>query len=107
MAGFLTKPKYYDAPEGKEPIDKIVALSKPTFLGALVTGIADCVWITETKTPLQSANCLAFWLVPALGMSATFASVTYVATNIRGKDDHLNYAIGGLYISSNNYVCWY
>lgn len=95
MAVFLEKPRYYDAPDGEAPIDKIVSLQKRGFIGGLIIGIHDCLFYTDTKTALQSASCLAFWVVPLVGMGTTFGGVTYAATRIRQKDDANNYALGG------------
>ncbi|KAK0168866.1 hypothetical protein PV327_002630 [Microctonus hyperodae] len=90
------KPGYYDSPEGKNPWEKIWGLTKYAIPTGIFFSTADAVLITQARNALEAANVLGYWMVPLIGLSTAFTSVTYIATNLRGKDDKLNYACGVL-----------
>ncbi|XP_011299973.1 uncharacterized protein ND-B14.7 [Fopius arisanus] len=90
----LRGPNYYDAPEGKNPWEKLWGINKYCILSSAFATIGDALFISQTKNLIETMNVLSFYLLPSVGVATTFASVTYIATNVRGKDDKLNYAIG-------------
>lgn len=92
---FFDKFDYYAKPEGQDPLNKIVGVSKYCAFTGILIGTNDIIAISKTKTFYDSARCLGFWVVPLTGMGCAFASTTYIATNLRGKDDPWNYVIGG------------
>lgn len=83
--------KYSNAPEGQRPFEKLVGLTKYGFVGSLGAGIYDSILISQTTGFWSTVNCLSYWVVPITAMCATFASVAYTTTKIRGKDGYLNY----------------
>ncbi|XP_051159274.1 NADH dehydrogenase [ubiquinone] 1 alpha subcomplex subunit 11 [Leptopilina boulardi] len=91
---FFDKFDYYAKPEGQDPLNKIVGVSKYCAFTGILIGTNDIIAISKTKTFYDSARCLGFWVVPLTGMGCAFASTTYIATNLRGKDDPWNYVIG-------------
>lgn len=99
----LGKPDYYDSPEGQNPWEKIWGLSKYAVATTMGMSIMDCFYITQCRNAVEVLNCTAFWGVPLVSMAVTFSSMTFMATNIRGKDDKVNYAIGG--INSKLFLC--
>jgi len=55
------------------------------------------------STPVGYTNTLYRYgqlMGPMFAVTSTFCLVTYVSTKIRGKDDELNYAIGGFVAGS-------
>ncbi|XP_043279939.1 uncharacterized protein ND-B14.7 [Venturia canescens] len=91
---FLNKPRYYDTPEGQAPFEKIVACAKKAIVAGVFIGGLDCVWHTDAKNFGEVVNCMSYWVVPMVGMASTWASVTYISTKVRGKDDWVNYVVG-------------
>lgn len=89
--------RYSNAPEGQRPFEKIVGLSKYGLFGSVGMGIYDCILISQTTGFWRTVNCMAFWTIPITSMCATFASVAYTTTKIRGKDGYLNYILACTY----------
>jgi len=88
--------RYSNAPEGHRPFEKVVGLSKYGFAGSLGVGIYDSILLSQTTGFWNTVNCFAYWMVPITAMCATFASVAYTSTKIRGKDDYLNYILASV-----------
>ncbi|XP_076242573.1 uncharacterized protein LOC143184326 [Calliopsis andreniformis] len=92
----LTKYRYYDKPEGQDPFGKVMSLAVPTFYGSLVFGIHDVYIRARCATFPYAFARLAFWVIPPPSIAAVFASVTYISTRLRKKDDPINYAAGAI-----------
>ncbi|XP_063971974.1 uncharacterized protein LOC135159826 [Diachasmimorpha longicaudata] len=90
----LHGPNYYDAPEGKNPWEKLWGINKYAILTSICATVGDALLISQARNLMETMNVFGFYLLPTVGLASTFASVTYIATNLRGKDDKLNYAIG-------------
>lgn len=91
----LLKSQYYDSPEGTDAFGKIVATNKYAVLGGLAWGTIDVLMISKPKGYLPILARYAYNVGPMMGMASAFTLGTLVATNVRGKDDRLNYFIGG------------
>lgn len=63
--------------------------SKKYFLG-----LTDVVMYSHPKGYLPTISRFMWWIGPAVGMASAFTTGTYIATNLRGKDDKWNYAVG-------------
>lgn len=87
--------QYYDKPEGQDPINKLLGVSKYGLMTGSSIAIFDGIFYSSCKTTLQALNTWGFWTVPLTSMGLAFASVTYISTNVRGKDDLTNYMLGG------------
>jgi len=85
--------RYSNAPEGQQPFEKVVGLSKYGFITGLGVGAYDSVILSQTTGFWNTVNCMSYWIVPLTAMCATFASVAYTTTKIRGKDGYLNYIL--------------
>jgi len=85
--------RYSNAPEGQQPFEKVVGLTKYGLVGSVGVGIYDSILLSQTAGFWNTLNCLSYWVVPITAMCATFASVAYTSTKIRGKDDYLNYIL--------------
>lgn len=83
--------RYSNAPEGEKPLEKVIGLSKYGFLTGLGVGTYDCILLSQAYTFWHSVNCLSYWVLPFTAMCATFASVAYTTTKLRGKDGYANY----------------
>ncbi|KYN10130.1 PREDICTED: uncharacterized protein LOC108769241 [Trachymyrmex cornetzi] len=88
--------RYSNAPEGQRPFEKVVGLSKYGFITSLGIGTFDSVFISQTAGFWNTVNCMSYWVVPITAMCATFASVAYTTTKIRGKDGYFNYVLASL-----------
>lgn len=49
---------------------------------------------SHPKGYLPTVARFMWWIGPAVGMASAFTTGTYIATNLRGKDDKVNYAVG-------------
>lgn len=85
---------YYAQPEGHDPLNKLMGISKYAVATGTFIGMTDILMKSKTTTLYDSSRCLGFWIIPLTGMGCAFASTTYMATNLRGKDDPFNYVIG-------------
>lgn len=93
---YLDKWKYSNAPEGQQPFEKIIGLSKYGFCGSFLVGGYDCILISQAYTFWEALNTMSYWMVPVTAMCATFASVAYTVTKVRGKDGYANYVLASL-----------
>lgn len=83
--------KYSNAPEGKQPFEKVFGLAKYGAITGASIGIYDCTIMSQAYTFWEAVNCMSYWVLPLTAMCATFASVAYATTKIRGKDGYANY----------------
>lgn len=89
--------KYTRTPEGKEPFEKVIGLSKYGFGSSFFIGAYDCILVSQTQTFWQTLNTMSYWVVPITAMCATFASVAYTVTKFRGGEDgYANYVLASL-----------
>lgn len=88
--------RYSNAPEGEKPFEKLIGLSKYGLFAGLGVGAYDCILFSQAYTFWRSVNCLSYWVVPFTAMCATFASVAYTTTKLRGKDGYANYFVASL-----------
>lgn len=83
--------KYSAKPEGQQPFEKVLGLSKYGFCTGAIIGVHDCAMVSQTFTLWETLNTMSYWVIPITAMCATFASVAYTVTKIRGKDDYAGY----------------
>ncbi|EFN89138.1 uncharacterized protein LOC105186784 [Harpegnathos saltator] len=88
--------RYSSAPEGQKPFEKVIGLSKYGLVTGFGVGVYDCILFSQTSTFWNSVNVLSYWMLPFTAMCATFASVAYTTTKLRGKDGYANYVIASL-----------
>merc|ERR1712189_67380 len=88
--------KYYDTPEGQDCFLKMGYLTKNAAIFGVFAGVQDILLVSHPKGYAQTAGRFLYYPVPFSAMASTFAATSCVANSIRGKDDHLNYIIGGL-----------
>lgn len=87
--------RYYQHPEGEDLVGKLAYTTRFTGTLGLAFGIIDARLYTQPKGYMGVLGRILYWTWPAVGMSAAFVSTTYIATNLRKKDDSINYALGG------------
>lgn len=90
---FVDNWKYSNAPEGEKPLEKVIGLSKFGLCAGFLVGSYDSIILSQTQTVWQTVNCMSYWMLPFTAMCATFASVAYTATKLRGKDGYANYLV--------------
>lgn len=61
----------------------------------LVASTVDVLMLSKTQGYVPTLACYVKSTVPAAAAGATFAAVTCASTTIRGKDDKINYFLGG------------
>lgn len=97
--------RYYDSPEGKDIFLKTVTTSKYAALAGLVYGSYDVLMYSRTVGILNTVGRYGFIIGPLVGMATAFTVTSNVATNIRGKNDKLNYFLGGI-VAGSIFSAW-
>lgn len=92
---YLVKYKYYDTPEGQDIFFKTFAASKYAAMAGLALGSLDVLMYSHPQGFASTAGRLAWYIGPMVGMAAGFVVTTNAMQNIRGKNDKLNYFMGG------------
>ncbi|XP_014213889.1 uncharacterized protein LOC106643318 [Copidosoma floridanum] len=105
LLNLLENYQYYNAPEGQDPLGKIVGFGKWGFTSGAMAGLFDAVLISKCQNASQFFNTAGFWVVPMTGMCVTFSSVTYLMNKVRGVDDHINY-VAGTWSAGYVFHCW-
>ncbi|CAH1403425.1 unnamed protein product [Nezara viridula] len=91
-----TSYSYFDTPDGEDCLKKLYFISKNAAILGLFASTMDVLHYSHPKGYAALLGRYAYTTLPITGMGAAFAAVTCAATNIRKKDDKVNYAIGGL-----------
>lgn len=89
------KSQYYDYPDGEDAFGKIVATNKYAIGTGLTWSTFDVLMLSKPHGYLPTLARFAYNTGPMMGMATAFTLTTLVSTNVRGKDDKLNYVIGG------------
>ncbi|XP_032519623.1 NADH dehydrogenase [ubiquinone] 1 alpha subcomplex subunit 11 [Danaus plexippus] len=87
--------KYYDTPEGQDIYKKAFVTSKYAALTGLGIGTYDVLMYSHPKGLFNTAYRFGYFIVPMVGMATTFAVTANAIQNYRGKNDELNYFLGG------------
>lgn len=87
--------KYYDTPEGHDIFLKTFVTSKYAALTGLGAATFDVLMFSHPKGIVNTAGRFMWYIGPLVGMAAAFSVTTNVAQNIRGKNDKVNYFLGG------------
>nr|XP_034181754.1 uncharacterized protein LOC117605053 [Osmia lignaria]XP_034181755.1 uncharacterized protein LOC117605053 [Osmia lignaria]XP_034181756.1 uncharacterized protein LOC117605053 [Osmia lignaria] len=85
---------YYNKPDGEDLIGKIVASARMTTTVGAIVGVFDAVTRVKTNSAIVKVITGLRPMLYSCGIGVVFASVTYMSTRIREKDDPLNHAIG-------------
>jgi len=86
---------YYRAPEGQDIVGKMGYAVKLSAMTGFSIGLFDAQLVSKSKGFTGTLGRMAVWTGPALAVSSGFVAATYIATNVRQKDDPWNYAFGG------------
>lgn len=87
--------KYYDTPEGHDIYKKVFVTSKYAGLSGMALATMDVLMYSHPKGIFNTAYRYAYFVGPMVGMAAAFTVTANTAQNIRGKNDNLNYFLGG------------
>lgn len=86
----------FENPPNKPCIENVFYWAyKGCVLGAGLGGL-NTLLIYKPPTYALAAQRVAFYTLPITGMGATVGATACILTNLRKKDDHFNYLIGGL-----------
>lgn len=96
MASFFEGYKYYDSKDGEDCHKKVWFMTKMGLVFSAWAGPAYCAMVTQPVGVWQTAHSLGVVTVPVVTAGATFAATSCALTNLRGKDDAWNAALGGL-----------
>ncbi|KAJ0174340.1 hypothetical protein K1T71_010486 [Dendrolimus kikuchii] len=97
--------KYYDTPEGQDIFFKTFACSKYALLAGITAGAYDTLMFSHPKGFVNTAGRFMWHIGPLVGMAAGFAVATNASQNIRGKNDSINYFIGGA-VAGSIFSAW-
>lgn len=92
----LLKNQYYDEEEGKDYFGKMAVTNQYAAILGLGTATYDVLLYSKPKGFQRIIGRYAFHVGPLMGMASAFTTVTYMGTKLRGKDDRLNYFLGGM-----------
>uniref|UniRef100_A0A1L8EBD7 NADH dehydrogenase [ubiquinone] 1 alpha subcomplex subunit 11 n=1 Tax=Haematobia irritans TaxID=7368 RepID=A0A1L8EBD7_HAEIR len=101
----LSKAGYYDKPEGQDCFGKMVATNTYAATAGLAWSTVDVLMLSHPKGYLPTLARFAYNTGPMMGMASAFTLATYMATNVRGKDDRFNYFLGG-FAAGGVYGAW-
>ncbi|XP_013137085.1 PREDICTED: NADH dehydrogenase [ubiquinone] 1 alpha subcomplex subunit 11 [Papilio polytes] len=87
--------KYYDTPEGQDIYKKVFVTTKYATLAGLAGATFDVLMFSHPKGIVNTTGRYMFYVGPLVGMAAAFTVTANVAQNIRGKNDGVNYFLGG------------
>lgn len=88
--------KYYDTPEGSDIFKKTFVTSKYAAIAGFGAASFDVLMYSHPKGAVKTIGRYAWYLGPLVGMATAFTLTANVSQNIRGKNDKLNYFLGGL-----------
>jgi hypothetical protein len=83
----LKNARYYNKPDGEDYVGKMIATNKYMLMAAIPIAFHDVVMITKPKGVLATLARYGKWIGPAIGMASAFTTATYMACNLRKKDD--------------------
>ncbi|KAK7864964.1 hypothetical protein R5R35_004946 [Gryllus longicercus] len=87
--------KYYDSPEGEDCFKKLWFTTKIAAAAGLTWSTLDVILHSHPQGYVQTVARYGHFTLPFIGIAAAFTTTVCVATSVRKKDDHLNYALGG------------
>lgn len=87
--------KYYDTPEGHDVFKKTIVTGKYAALAGLGIATMDVLMYSHPKGLFNTAYRYAYFIGPLVGMATAFTVTANCAQNIRGKNDNVNYFLGG------------
>lgn len=87
---------YYASPEGKDLTTKLMATNMIAFGLAANGCLLDYAVFTKPKTVAHTLGRVCIVSAPVFATATFFTTATFLSTNLRGKDDYINYFVGGL-----------
>lgn len=92
---YIRTVRYHDHPEGEDLMGKLVAVNHLIYQGCLANGAMG--FMQEKSQSLGSAFLKGYqYTWPGFAIASAFVATTFFSTNLRGKDDYLNYQLGGV-----------
>ncbi|KAJ8879922.1 hypothetical protein PR048_020543 [Dryococelus australis] len=88
--------EYYNSPEGEDCGQKLFYTTKLAGLAGLGISFVDCLLLSQPKGVVRTLGRVGYFTFPFVGMATAFTTTTCLATNLRHKDDKINYALGAI-----------
>uniref|UniRef100_A0A0A9YBF5 NADH dehydrogenase [ubiquinone] 1 alpha subcomplex subunit 11 n=1 Tax=Lygus hesperus TaxID=30085 RepID=A0A0A9YBF5_LYGHE len=88
--------RYHDTPDGEDCFDKLFFVTKYAACYGILWSSVDVTLYSHPVGYGPTLTRYAYLTVPIVAVSAAWTGAVCTATNIRKKDDQLNYAIGGV-----------
>ncbi|KAJ9581536.1 hypothetical protein L9F63_023285 [Diploptera punctata] len=86
---------YYDTPDGQDCFKKLWFTTKIAGVTGLAISAVDVKIHSHTQGFYPTAARFVHFTFPFIGIAAAFTATTCMLTNLRHKDDKLNYFLGG------------
>uniref|UniRef100_A0A1B6BZ96 NADH dehydrogenase [ubiquinone] 1 alpha subcomplex subunit 11 n=1 Tax=Clastoptera arizonana TaxID=38151 RepID=A0A1B6BZ96_9HEMI len=86
---------YHDSPDGEDCVKKLAIATKNAAKYGLFAAALEVLTISHPKGAGAIAARLGYITLPFVGVAATFVTTSCLLTDLRKKDDYLNYIIGG------------
>lgn len=87
--------KYYDTPEGQDIYKKTFVTCKYAAISGLAFSAFDVLMFSHPKGFVNTVGRVGYLVGPLVGMAAAFTVTSNMVQNYRGKNDKLNYFLGG------------
>lgn len=96
MDNFFKHYRYDFSTEGKDPVSKMIASTKIGLIGGGFMAIYDTILRRPAYSTADALGRSSKYLFYWTALSTTYAATVYICTNLRKKDDSLNYALAGV-----------
>ncbi|XP_014258871.1 NADH dehydrogenase [ubiquinone] 1 alpha subcomplex subunit 11 [Cimex lectularius] len=93
---FKNEYKYHDTPDGQDCFKKLWYVTKYSTLYGLVGSSIEILLNSHPKGYAATFARYGFLTGSLVGSVVTFSSTSCMFTNLRGKDDRLNYGLAGI-----------
>ncbi|RZF35094.1 hypothetical protein LSTR_LSTR009686 [Laodelphax striatellus] len=87
---------YFEHPDGEDTIRKIAFTSRYALIAGLFKSTCDVILFPAPTGYLSTAGKVFYVTAPLVGATAIGTGVISLSTNLRKKDDAVNYFIGGV-----------
>lgn len=96
MDNFFKKYRYDFSKEGKDPVSKMITAIKVGLMGGGFTAAYDTILRRPAYSTANAFGRSSKYLFYCTALSTTYAATVFICTNLRNKDDSLNYALAGV-----------
>lgn len=91
----LFRYSYYDSPEGKDLFKKLFFTNKYVSIVGFGLAASEIILVSKPIGYLNTLHRFGQLMTPMIAATSAFCIVAHTSYKIRGKDDLINYTIGG------------